>query len=140
MSSSRDDEIAAMQAQTDDITDESLDTTRRIRQMAEESRQMGAETLNQLDEQGRTLNKIEKNLDKINEDVQEGEKSLAEMEKCCGLCVCPWNRPKPLSSSAKYKGTWGSDENQRETAAERAERDAARTRQSNIGNDRGQFK
>jgi hypothetical protein len=35
---------------------------------------------------------VEEGLDQINADMKEAEKNLTGMEKCCGMCVCPWNR------------------------------------------------
>uniref|UniRef100_U3IX10 Synaptosomal-associated protein n=1 Tax=Anas platyrhynchos platyrhynchos TaxID=8840 RepID=U3IX10_ANAPP len=49
------------------------------------------------------LNRIEEGMDQINKDMREAEKTLTELNKCCGLCVCPCNR---LSSKA-YRATWG---------------------------------
>ncbi|XP_028940775.1 synaptosomal-associated protein 23 isoform X2 [Antrostomus carolinensis] len=45
-----------------------------------------------LDEQGEQLNRIEEGMDQINKDMREAEKTLTELNKCCGLCVCPCNR------------------------------------------------
>ncbi len=41
------------------------------------------------------LDRVEGNLDKINADVKVAEGTLNEMEKCCGLFVCPWNKSRP---------------------------------------------
>ena len=45
-----------------------------------------------LDEQGEQLDRVEENLDQINVDMREAERNLTGLEKCCGLCVCPWRR------------------------------------------------
>lgn len=45
-----------------------------------------------LDEQGEQLDRVEENLDQINVDMKEAERNLTGLEKCCGLCVCPWRR------------------------------------------------
>uniref|UniRef100_A0A8C6YXJ1 Synaptosomal-associated protein n=1 Tax=Nothoprocta perdicaria TaxID=30464 RepID=A0A8C6YXJ1_NOTPE len=42
-------------------------------------------------------------MDQINKDMREAEKTLTELNKCCGLCVCPCNR---LSSRA-HRAAWG---------------------------------
>ncbi|XP_011890329.1 PREDICTED: synaptosomal-associated protein 23 isoform X3 [Cercocebus atys] len=71
-----------------------------------------------LDEQGEQLNRIEEGLDQINKDMRETEKTLTELNKCCGLCVCPCNRfsdvgcfcetrTKNFESGKAYKTTWG---------------------------------
>uniref|UniRef100_A0A2K5E558 t-SNARE coiled-coil homology domain-containing protein n=1 Tax=Aotus nancymaae TaxID=37293 RepID=A0A2K5E558_AOTNA len=76
------------------ITDESLESTRRILGLASESQDVGIKTITMLDEQGEQLNRIEEGLDQINKDMREAEKTLTELNKCCGLCVCPCNRTK----------------------------------------------
>ena len=38
------------------------------------------------------LDRIEEGMDQINADMREAEKNLTGMEKCCGLCVCPWKK------------------------------------------------
>lgn len=49
-----------------------------------------------LDEQGEQLDRVEENLDQINVDMKEAERNLTGLEKCCGLCVCPWRRLKTM--------------------------------------------
>jgi hypothetical protein len=49
------------------------------------------------------LDKIEAGLDQINEDVRRAEQNLREMEKCCGLCLCPCKRTKDIESTIEYK-------------------------------------
>jgi len=53
---------------------------------------VGIKTLVALDEQGEQLDRVEENLDQINVDMKEAERNLTGLEKCCGLCVCPWKR------------------------------------------------
>ena len=53
-------------------------------------------TLVALDEQGEQLDRVEENLDQINVDMREAERNLTGLEKCCGLCVCPWRRSDVL--------------------------------------------
>ena len=53
---------------------------------------VGIRTLVMLDEQGEQLDRIEDTLDVINVDMKEAEKNLTNLEKCCGLCVCPGRR------------------------------------------------
>eukprot|EP01134_Creolimax_fragrantissima_P001289 CFRG1289T1 len=106
---SEEEQIANLRDQADMTTNESLESTRRMRQLAEESRQVGANTLTKLDEQGRQLDNVERDLDKINADMRQGEKHLSEMEKFCGLCVCPWNKPKNYESTKSYSKAYGGD-------------------------------
>ena len=41
------------------------------------------------------LDRIDEGMDQINQDMKEAEKNLTGMDKCCGLCVCPWNKYDP---------------------------------------------
>lgn len=45
--------------------------------------------LNKLAEQ---LDRINEGMDQINEDMKDAEKNLDDLNKCCGLCVLPWNK------------------------------------------------
>ncbi|XP_010193019.1 PREDICTED: synaptosomal-associated protein 23 isoform X2 [Mesitornis unicolor] len=81
-----------IQLRANQVTDESLESTRRILGLAIESQDVGIKTINMLDEQGEQLNRIEEGMDQINKDMREAEKTLTELNKCCGLCVCPCNR------------------------------------------------
>uniref|UniRef100_A0A671EYK2 Synaptosomal-associated protein n=1 Tax=Rhinolophus ferrumequinum TaxID=59479 RepID=A0A671EYK2_RHIFE len=35
------------------------------------------------------------------------EKTLTELNKCCGLCVCPCNTTKNFEAGKAYKAIWG---------------------------------
>ena len=99
-------ELNDIRLQADQITNESLESTRRMVQLAEETQETGVRTLVALDEQGDQLNKIEQNLDQINADMREAEKNLTGLEKFCGLCTC-WKRGggrKGRSDAYKKKG------------------------------------
>ena len=78
------------------VTDESLESTRRMVQMVEESQDAGTKTIEMLETQGEQLNRIEKGLDDINADMKQAEKHITQMEKWCGLCLMPWNRRKKI--------------------------------------------
>uniref|UniRef100_A0A4X1V3P0 Synaptosomal-associated protein n=1 Tax=Sus scrofa TaxID=9823 RepID=A0A4X1V3P0_PIG len=82
------------------------------------SQDAGIKTITMLDEQGEQLNRIEEGMDQINKDMREAEKTLTELNKCCGLCVCPCyrfsdvgcfceTRTKNFESGKAYKATWG---------------------------------
>ena len=96
-----------MQLRANQVTDESLESTRRILGLAIESQDAGIKTIAILDEQGEQLKRIEEGMDQINKDMGEAEKTLPELNKCCGLCVCPCSRTKNFESSKAYKATWG---------------------------------
>ncbi|KAL1780650.1 synaptosomal-associated protein 23 [Sigmodon hispidus] len=88
------------------VTDESLESIRRILGLAIESQDAGIKTITMLDEKEEQLNLVE-GMDQINKDMREAEKTLTELNKCCGLCVCPCNRMKNFESGKNYKATWG---------------------------------
>ncbi|XP_065258680.1 synaptosomal-associated protein 23 [Emys orbicularis] len=96
-----------IQLRAHQVTDESLESTRRILGLAVESQDAGIKTITMLDEQGEQLTRIEEGMDQINKDMKEAEKTLTELNKCCGLCVCPCNRTKNFESGKSYKSTWG---------------------------------
>ncbi|XP_075852951.1 synaptosomal-associated protein 23-like [Microcebus murinus] len=80
-----------IQMKAHQVTDESLESTRRILGLAIQSQDAGIKTLTMLNEQGEQQNRIEEGMDQINKDMREAEKTLTELSKCCGLCVCPCN-------------------------------------------------
>uniref|UniRef100_A0A8C5K1P9 t-SNARE coiled-coil homology domain-containing protein n=1 Tax=Jaculus jaculus TaxID=51337 RepID=A0A8C5K1P9_JACJA len=82
-----------IQLRAHQVTDESLESRRRILGLAIESQDAGIKTITLLDEQGEQLNHIE-GMDQINKDMRDAEKTLTEPNKCCGLCICPCNRTK----------------------------------------------
>lgn len=73
-------------------TDESLESTRRMVALAEASKEAGIKTLVELDDQAEKLEHIEDGMDSIHEDMLAGEKALAALEACCGICVLPWQQ------------------------------------------------
>lgn len=96
-------ELQELQLKQQQVVDESLDSTRRMLALCEESKEAGIRTLVALDDQGEQLDRIEEGMDQINADMREAEKNLSGMEKCCGICVLPCNK------SASFKeddGTW----------------------------------
>ncbi|KAM8920777.1 synaptosomal-associated protein 23 isoform 2-T2 [Pelodytes ibericus] len=96
-----------IQLRANQVTDESLESTRRMKNLAVECQDTGIKTITMLDEQGEQLNRIEVGMDQINKDMREAEKNLTELNKCCGLCVCPGSRPKNFETGDAYKKTWG---------------------------------
>ncbi|XP_013773265.1 synaptosomal-associated protein 25-like isoform X1 [Limulus polyphemus] len=100
-------ELNQYQMKANQVTDESLESTRRMLTLCEESQDVGVKTLVMLDEQGEQLDRVEENMDKINADMKEAEKNLTGMEKCCGLCVCPWAKVKTFRENMS---TWKGNE------------------------------
>ncbi|XP_069671711.1 synaptosomal-associated protein 25 isoform X7 [Periplaneta americana] len=87
---------------------ESLESTRRMIALCEESQDVGGQTVTLLNHQGEQLDRIEEGMDQINADMREAEKNLTGMEKCCGLCVLPCNKS---ASFKEDEGTWkGNDD------------------------------
>ncbi|XP_041035174.1 synaptosomal-associated protein 25-like isoform X1 [Carcharodon carcharias] len=103
-------ELEEMQRCADQITDESLESTRRMLQLVEESKDAGIRTLVMLDEQGEQLDRVEEGMDQINQDMKEAEKNLSDMAKCCGLCVCPCAKLKNFETGGAYKKVWGNNQ------------------------------
>ncbi|KAL5238654.1 hypothetical protein ACI65C_006064 [Semiaphis heraclei] len=127
-------ELQELQMKAGEVTDESLESTRRMLALCEESKEAGIRTLVALDDQGGELmfllllplpllrdlsvdvgTKTVENLhlqgegmDQINADMKEAEKNLTGMEKCCGICVLPCNKS---ASFKEDEGTWrGNDD------------------------------
>lgn len=43
-------------------------------------------------------------MDQINKDMREAEKTLTELNKCCGLCICPCKRSVGSYLGASSRG------------------------------------
>jgi synaptosomal-associated protein 25 len=86
------DDLADLTAFMNKVTDESLESTRRMVALAEESKEAGIKTLVELDDQAEKLEHIEEGMDKIHEDMGAAEKALEGLEACCGIFVCPWQK------------------------------------------------
>ncbi|XP_043918899.1 synaptosomal-associated protein 25-like isoform X1 [Protopterus annectens] len=99
-----------LQLRAEQVTDESLESTRRMLQLVEGSKDAAIRTLVMLDEQGEQLDRIEEGMDQINQDMKEAEKNLTDMAKCCGLCVCPCAKLKNFEASDAYKKVWSSNQ------------------------------
>jgi len=89
-------ELESLQLKANTVTDESLESTRRMIGLCEESQNAGIKTIEMLETQGEQLDRVEKGLDNINADMKEANKHLTGMEKWCGICICPWNRRKKV--------------------------------------------
>ncbi|XP_026137731.1 synaptosomal-associated protein 25-like isoform X1 [Carassius auratus] len=103
-------EAEELQRRANQVTDESLEITRNMRLLLEESKDAGIRTLVMLDEQGEQLDRIEEGLDHINKDMKEAEKNLTDMARCCGLCIWPCTKLKDFEASGAYKKVWGNQD------------------------------
>uniref|UniRef100_A0A3Q1EUF0 Synaptosomal-associated protein n=2 Tax=Acanthochromis polyacanthus TaxID=80966 RepID=A0A3Q1EUF0_9TELE len=99
--------VEQMTMRANQVTDESLESTRRMLQLAQESKETGVNTMVMLDQQGEQLRRVEDGMDQINQDMKLAEKNLTDLSKCCGLCVCPCDRVTSIEHDSKYKRTWG---------------------------------
>ena len=108
------DERYSLDQRIDHVTDQSLDATRRIRQVSEDTHKTGVETLITLNEQGEQLDNIERRQDEINVDLKRTGKNLTELEKCCGCCTCLCTRPSSYKKDKQYKKVYGKKAQQRE--------------------------
>eukprot|EP00122_Pirum_gemmata_P011846 Pgem_evm1s10984 len=82
--SSEEQRVQALRDDANDVTNLSLEATRRMQQIAVETEQIGNATLQNINEQGEIINRIEGGLENINQNVGEAEKELEDLEKCCG--------------------------------------------------------
>ncbi|CAF1257484.1 unnamed protein product [Adineta steineri] len=103
-------ELGGIQMQMNQTANESLEATRRMLGLCEESKEAGIRTLVMLDEQGEQLDAIDAGMDRINAEMRDAEKNLEGLEKCCGLCVLPWKRSKNVEKSAAFMKTFKGNE------------------------------
>lgn len=101
--------LDAINLKMNETTDQSLESTRRMLQMCEESKEAGIKTLVMLDDQGEQLERVEQGLDNINSDMKEAEEHLKGMEKCCGLCNLPCAKSGE-EGGGDYNQTWGKED------------------------------
>jgi synaptosomal-associated protein 25 len=96
------------------VTDDSLNSTRRMMTLCSDAKDMGIKTLVALDDQGEKLDNIEKGMRDIYEDMVEAEAAIAGMNApCWGLCVpCT---PRPNESELFTKGCDGGGGGERPT-------------------------
>ncbi|CAG2168498.1 unnamed protein product [Oppiella nova] len=96
-------ELEELQLKASKTADESLESTRRMLSLCDESNDAGIRTLVALDEQGEQLDRIEKDMDQVNSDMKETEGYFKDMEKFCGVCVCPCGQAKEFKEDPN---TW----------------------------------
>ena len=60
----------------------------------------------------RATNNIEQGLGTIHADVRRTEKTLTQMEKCCGCCLCPYGRSKNYDKDARHIAAFSQDHKQ----------------------------
>ncbi len=109
------DERYQLEQRIDHVTNESVDATRRIRAIAEETNQIGVDTLVTLNEQGEQIDNAERRLDEINVDLKQTDKNLSELEKCCGCCTCFCCAPNNIQKNKHYKKVYGKKANDQDS-------------------------
>ncbi|XP_048735036.2 synaptosomal-associated protein 25-like [Ostrea edulis] len=102
--------IQAIRTKCDQITDQSLESTRRMNDLLDEAKEAGIRALVLIDEQGEQMDRIEEGMDQVKIDMKDAEKSLEELRKCCGLCVLPWSWPWRWSIREEYEEKWNFSE------------------------------
>lgn len=112
------DERYEIEQRMDHVTNESLDATKRIRAVAEETNQIGVDTLVTLNEQGEQLDNVERRLDEINVDLKQTDRNLTKIEQCCGCCTCLCTRPRSMEKSKHYKKVYGKKARQMENVVQ----------------------
>ncbi|KAJ2938773.1 hypothetical protein O0L34_g3394 [Tuta absoluta] len=93
--------VDLLQHRSKQVASQSLQSTRRMVGLVDESKEVGIQAHVNLGEQGEKLKMLDENNRIIREEIKESEKALTHMEKWCGLCVLPWKRPKSSSDNSK---------------------------------------
>lgn len=89
-------DMQELKRQSDAVTDDSLESTRRMLTYCENSKDAGIKTLVALDEQREQLERVEEDMDRINDDMRQAQKNLSALNKCCSICLCPCIKSKRL--------------------------------------------
>lgn len=91
-------------AAQNEVSDRSLESTRNMVRMVEESSAAGARTLGMLEHQGEQLDRIEAGVGGINTNMTQVGRHLTGMEKWGGMFTLPWKRQKRMKEESK--ATW----------------------------------
>ena len=99
-------ELESLQLKMNETTDDSLESTRRMKAMCEEAKDSGIKTLVMLDDQGEQLEKFESGMDSINADMKLAEQALKSMDLLCGIFPKFW---KKSSGVKEDDAVWGNN-------------------------------
>ena len=91
-------ELEGLQLKCNQVTDDTLESTRRMMNLCSEAKDAGIKSLVALDDQGEQIDKVEAGLDSINADMGLAEKALKAMDLACGIFPKFWK---------KSEETWG---------------------------------
>lgn len=94
----------------DFVNNETLEATRRIRNVAEETNDIGVSTLVALNEQGERLDNVERRLDEMDVDLKQTDRHLNALEKCCYCFSCGCCRAHVVKTKM-YKKVYGKGAN-----------------------------
>ena len=97
-------ELEGLTLKMNQVTDESLDSTRRMKTMCEEAKDMGIKTLVMLDDQGEQLEKMESGMDSIHADMKVTDQALKDMDRLFGIFPKFWKKSKGIKED---DGVWG---------------------------------
>lgn len=104
-------ELEGLQLKCNQVTDESLESTRRMMDLCAEAKDAGIKTLVALDDQGEQIEKIEGGLDSINADMGLAEKALKAMDLACGIFPKFWKKSEGFKEDdaiwGEQKGSGG---------------------------------
>merc|ERR1711963_42914 len=96
--------LEGLQLKCNQVTDESLECTRRMMDLCSEAKDQGIKTLVALDDQGEQIDKIEGGLDSINADMGLAEKALKSMDLAFGIFPKFWKKSEGFKED---KEVWG---------------------------------
>ena len=101
---------------------QSLSSTQRMVQYLSDADSAAIDTMTNLETQGEQLNRVENNLDKIDLEIRQANENITQLDRCCGLCLCPCRKSSKLKDysdtekitfSSKSKSTSNSSSNAR---------------------------
>uniref|UniRef100_D4A5W9 Multifunctional fusion protein n=1 Tax=Rattus norvegicus TaxID=10116 RepID=D4A5W9_RAT len=101
-------ELGEMQRGADQLAMRSLESTRRMLQLVEESKDAGIRTLVMLDEQGEKLDKIDEGKNLVNQEMNVAESNIPDYDRCTAVIFCLCGQR--LKSSDAYKKAWGNNQ------------------------------
>ena len=112
-------ELQELQVRMDNVTDESLESTRNMLQKCVESEETGNATLTALYAQDEQLCRIEGHVDHINSDLTQAEESVERMRSCC-CCLSPWRKAVISKRDQEYDKKWGKKPHNEKTKQHRS--------------------
>lgn len=110
------------------IEDQTLESSRRSVRTLEETVQIGAETMVELDEQGEKLNRAERRLDDIDQDLRTSQRTMREIRSVFGGVV-NWFTKDKLSTTPSSVTQENAEARKAEASARRHEQQQQRQRQ-----------